>query len=300
MYRSIVGCLILILTASAIVAGSIKTGMADQRDLGRALTAFHEGQTDEALTLFTKLVDENTSDPRVYYFRGLIYLRSGRPEQAEADFKTGAKLESDELLRFYPINKSLQFVQGSDRVEIEKYRAQAVEQKREMRRRLLETRYDSGDAPPLPDPSSLPLPDIADATDDTLPTLQLAPLNPEQIRETELVNLPVMNGSAVVLAAKSNDIKVESQVEEIIAGTSDTGSRPITSSTSAGSSDPFATGSGSGGDTTGSATDPFSGGSTGSTTDPFETGAGKSDGDDTKSGDSGSKTEDPFATGGGK
>ena len=61
-------------------------------------------------------VEGGSKDPRVFYFRGLTYLKLGRPQDAAMDFRKGAELESKDINRFYNVGKALERVQGSARV----------------------------------------------------------------------------------------------------------------------------------------------------------------------------------------
>ncbi len=73
----------------------------------------------------TSAIDGGTNDPRAYYFRGLAYIKLGRPAEAELDFKNGAELESGDLNRLYNVARSLQRIQGHERLALENYRVKA-------------------------------------------------------------------------------------------------------------------------------------------------------------------------------
>lgn len=280
MHRSKVGLFSLgiALTFGAISQASIAN--SNDEEFGRGLTAFHEGQMERAVDIFSGLIDNNTTDPRAFYFRGLVFLRAGRPEQAEADFAAGAKLEANNNIRAYPVNKSLQFVQGSDRLKLEAFRDKAQQQRKDMRQKVLELRYHSGDAQPLPDPSEFSRPEVTEIADATMPSLTLAPLDVEQITATNLTDLPPVNASAALLTQGSSQISIPNLM------TLDSDPRGRTGSANSGAggaSDPFATGNNAGG-----ASDPFATGGSGGANDPFKSGAGNS---------GGANGSDPFATG---
>jgi tetratricopeptide (TPR) repeat protein len=104
---------------------------------GSGVHAYNAGQYREAYDDFTMAVKSGSKDPRVYYYRGLAYLRLGRPQEAHGDFKKAASLEMADTDRFYPVSKSLERVQGTARAQIERYRSQArlvAYQTRERRR----------------------------------------------------------------------------------------------------------------------------------------------------------------------
>ena len=61
---------------------------------GNGVHAYFGQDYIRAHELFTQAIDGHTQDPRAYYFRGLTMLKLGRPQEADNDFKAGAKLES--------------------------------------------------------------------------------------------------------------------------------------------------------------------------------------------------------------
>ena len=61
---------------------------------GHGVHAYFSGDYPRAHELMTAAIDRGMRDPRCYYFRGLSYLMLGRPQEADADFTLGAKLES--------------------------------------------------------------------------------------------------------------------------------------------------------------------------------------------------------------
>ena len=281
MHRSKVGLFSLgiALTFGAISHASIAN--SNDEEFGRGLTAFHEGQMERAVDIFSGLIENDTTDPRPFYFRGLVYLRAGRPEQAEADFAAGAKLEANNNIRAYPVNKSLQFVQGSDRLKLEAFRDKAQQQRKDMRQRVLELRYQSGDAQPLPDPNEFARPEVTEVADSTMPSLTLAPLDVEQITATNLTDLPPVNATAALLTQGSSQVSIPSMVKLDADPRGRTGS---INSGAGGGSDPFATGGSAGG----ASSDPFATGGSGGASDPFKSGGGNS---------GGGNASDPFATG---
>ncbi len=112
-------CLSLALAGSALPALA-QDGLLE--DLyGRGVHAYFEHRYEEAHGLLTKAVTSGLQDPRAYYFRGLTYLRLGRPDEAKAEFKTGAELEA---IAAEPVNvgKALERIQGAERIAIEQHR----------------------------------------------------------------------------------------------------------------------------------------------------------------------------------
>lgn len=88
------------------------------------LHAFHARQYEESFRLLSDVIDAGSKDPRAFYFRGLAARRSGRAVEADADFAEGARLESSGD-GGWNIGRSLERVQGADRVHLERYRVQA-------------------------------------------------------------------------------------------------------------------------------------------------------------------------------
>jgi len=118
----------------ALVAGALlllcqspscgQDGIAGQL-YGSGVHAFFGGDFQQAHKLLTESIDAGSRDPRTYYFRGLAYSKLGREEEAELDFAKGSELETAEVDRLQSISKSLERVQGADRLKIEKHRTKA-------------------------------------------------------------------------------------------------------------------------------------------------------------------------------
>ncbi len=89
---------------------------------GQGVHAFFAGEYSQAHEMLTMAIEQGSMDPRVYYYRGLAYGRLGRPEEAALDHKKGAELEAGGTTRIYPVGRSLQRVQGKERIELERYR----------------------------------------------------------------------------------------------------------------------------------------------------------------------------------
>ncbi len=86
---------------------------------GSGIHAYFSSDYQGAYDHFTAAVDGGSKDPRCYYFRGLTYLRLGRPEEAEMDFQKGADLEAEDVTRFYNVSRALERIQGRQRMMIE-------------------------------------------------------------------------------------------------------------------------------------------------------------------------------------
>lgn len=92
---------------------------------GNGVHAYNGGNFAEAHNEFTQAIDNGSQDPRVFYFRGLSYLRLGRPQEAQRDFADGAKREMADSDRFYNVSKALERVQGRARAQLERFRSAA-------------------------------------------------------------------------------------------------------------------------------------------------------------------------------
>jgi hypothetical protein len=92
---------------------------------GYGVHAYHAKQPKEAFELLNSSIEQSKKDPRAFFFRGLVQHSLGRPDEATADFKTGAELEVMGSDRNYNVSFALERVQGSVRLEIEKFRRTA-------------------------------------------------------------------------------------------------------------------------------------------------------------------------------
>jgi hypothetical protein len=91
---------------------------------GRGVQAYFSGRTAKAESLLSQALAINGQDPRIYYFRGLSRLRSGREADARRDLAAGAVREAARPNR-YAVGVALQRVQGSERLLLERFRRDA-------------------------------------------------------------------------------------------------------------------------------------------------------------------------------
>ena len=110
---------------------------------GRGVHAYFEGEFDTAHKLLSDAIEQKTQDPRCYYFRGATYTRLGRSDQATKDFQQGARLEAQDTQDTYPVNRSLQRVQGKVRITLEVHRQQARLELRKYEERRQRIRYET-------------------------------------------------------------------------------------------------------------------------------------------------------------
>ena len=84
--------------------------------------AFFAGNYVKAEEPLTWAIKAGTTDPRFYYYRGLIYRRTGRPQEAQTDFREGARLERSGFGEYLQVDQSLEQIQGAEREELEQFR----------------------------------------------------------------------------------------------------------------------------------------------------------------------------------
>ncbi|MEE8451399.1 MAG: hypothetical protein V3R99_05765, partial [Thermoguttaceae bacterium] len=119
----------LFLLAGGLVVLSAGSAHAENAILeqmyGSGVHAYFSQDYVKSHEYLTTAIDGGTKDPRCYFFRGLVYLKLGRSDEAWTDYATGARLESLDSNRFYNVGKALERVQGSARVELEQRRMAA-------------------------------------------------------------------------------------------------------------------------------------------------------------------------------
>ena len=98
---------------------------------GTGVHNYWDRDYDAAMTELSASIDGGSRDPRVYYYRGLTHSKRGDSIAAQADMQRGAALESADVDQFYPVGKSLERVQGTDRKALERYRSLARAQARQ-------------------------------------------------------------------------------------------------------------------------------------------------------------------------
>jgi len=109
---------LVLLCAGSLLADEVLLGQI----YGTGVHAFNEGDYVGAYNALTSAIKGGSNDPRAYYFRGLAYLRLGRDDEAKADFAKGAELEVADSVNEYPVNRSLERIQGKPRQLLESYR----------------------------------------------------------------------------------------------------------------------------------------------------------------------------------
>lgn len=98
--------------------------LAISASLGLGMHAYHAGDYQRSYDDMSAVIEAGSRDPRAYYFRGLAALKLGRTDEAEADFTAGAARESVGR-GSWPVSRSLERVQGCDRLALERHRSRA-------------------------------------------------------------------------------------------------------------------------------------------------------------------------------
>ncbi|MBM4009824.1 MAG: hypothetical protein FJ286_00370 [Planctomycetes bacterium] len=109
---------------------------------GSGVHSYFAGDYARSHEILSQAIEAGTGDPRAWYFRGLAALKLGRLDEAEADFSAGARRESENA-GAWGVAKSLERVQGCERLQLERHRVRArvaslQEDRRRSRMRYLE------------------------------------------------------------------------------------------------------------------------------------------------------------------
>ena len=138
---------VLVLGFALVCLGSPFTAAVAQDTVlaelyGQGVHAYFAGQYQQSHDFLTTAIEQGSRDPRCFYFRGLTYSRLGRPDEAKGDYQKGAELEVSGADRVYPVAQSLQRVQGSARLEMERQRQQARLASRTRNMKATQARYE--------------------------------------------------------------------------------------------------------------------------------------------------------------
>jgi hypothetical protein len=110
---------------------------------GQGVHEYFAGDYSGAYSQLTAAIKGGSKDPRVFYFRGLTFLKLGRAPDAATDFAKGASYESRDLNKFYNVSKAIERIQGPARREIENHRTEARMLAMEQAERLRKARYEA-------------------------------------------------------------------------------------------------------------------------------------------------------------
>ncbi len=126
-----------LLAVTGLSASSVLAQQAVMDEFyGNGVHSFYDRDFFQAMNHLSVAIDGGSKDPRAYYYRGLARLKTGNTAGAKQDMQRGADLETADVDQFYPVAKSLERVQGTERRELERYRslARAHARDRQMRR----------------------------------------------------------------------------------------------------------------------------------------------------------------------
>ncbi|NQV25679.1 MAG: tetratricopeptide repeat protein [Rhodopirellula sp.] len=112
------GCLFSCVQAAAQESQSASDLYAE------AVTAYFAEDYNAVESVLTSMIEDGSSDPRAYYFRGLSRHASGNQDAADIDFEAGARLEYSGRVHV-DVPRSLEKIQGPVRLSLEKFRRQA-------------------------------------------------------------------------------------------------------------------------------------------------------------------------------
>lgn len=91
------------------------------RAYGAGVHAYFANDHQRAYDYLSQAIEAGSRDPRAWYFRGLAALKLGRLDEAEADFSLAADNEAA-AAGDWDVSRSLERVQGHDRLQLERHR----------------------------------------------------------------------------------------------------------------------------------------------------------------------------------
>jgi hypothetical protein len=109
---------------------------------GRGVHAYFANQIDLAEQFLSQVIEAGSTDPRVFYFRAMTRMRSGRRDEAEIDMRVGAAFEARDPGNSLAIGKALERVQGPARLLLERIRQQARMDRLQQRQKQTRDRYE--------------------------------------------------------------------------------------------------------------------------------------------------------------
>ncbi|NOY29616.1 MAG: hypothetical protein GXP28_05400 [Planctomycetes bacterium] len=109
---------------------------------GRGVHAYFSNRMSGAEQLFSQVIQAGSTDPRVYYFRAMARLRTGRQYEAEEDMKVGAAYEARDPGSQHSIGIALQRVQGQGRRSLERFRREGRLNRVQQHRQQSQLRYE--------------------------------------------------------------------------------------------------------------------------------------------------------------
>lgn len=118
--------LCLILAWSNLAPNWVRAQQTDVADTlyGRGVEDYFAGRLQAANSDLSRAIAFNSNDPRPYYFRALSRIAQGCQDAARDDLQIGSMLEAQQPNRF-AMGKTLERVQGPQRLLLERYRQSA-------------------------------------------------------------------------------------------------------------------------------------------------------------------------------
>jgi hypothetical protein len=107
----------------------------------QGVLAFFNGDYHQAESYLSQALAYQPRDPRAYYFLGLAQMRTGRSYEGEQALQIGAAIEAGWSGRPMDIGRTLERVQGSDRMLLERIRREARQGHDSRRHANLQQRY---------------------------------------------------------------------------------------------------------------------------------------------------------------
>lgn len=114
---------LLVATTPAPVRAEEPLGVA--ASYGAGVHSYFNGDYQAAYDALTAAIEAGSMDPRTYYYRGLASIKLGRSDdEIDGDFSEGSTRETMGRGGL-SVSRSLERVQGRDRMRLEKYRQRA-------------------------------------------------------------------------------------------------------------------------------------------------------------------------------
>ena len=137
---------LLVFSTSILFVGTGTIAVAQEDEIldrlyGSGVHAYKRGDYKRAHELFSIAIETGNRDPRTLYFRGLTYLKLGRPEQADHDFHRAAEQEVDDGNVTLLVDQSLIRVQGPDRYRLESARTDVLRERHLRNKQMNQERH---------------------------------------------------------------------------------------------------------------------------------------------------------------
>jgi tetratricopeptide (TPR) repeat protein len=125
MYRNFASPAVALMLLVGLAAACAAQDPVLAHFYGSGVHNYYERDWSQAMENLSAAIEGGTDDPRPYYYRGLTHMQMGNSDAAIRDLQRAAALESADVNQAYPVGRSLERLQGSQRVALERYRAKA-------------------------------------------------------------------------------------------------------------------------------------------------------------------------------